>query len=216
MDQLASAAGVADHAVLIDCRSLEMRPVRLPPGTAVLVLDTGTRRGLVDSAYNERRAQCQAAARHFAVTALRDVGLKRFERESHALPLLIRRRARHVITENTRTVRAAEAMERGDAVDVGESMNTSHTSLRDDFQVSTADLNAMVDCIQGEPGCFGARMTGAGFGGCAVALVEDAAVEPLASSAASCYRAATGNEPAVYVCRASAGAHVVASFQDPL
>jgi galactokinase len=210
MDQLAAAAGVAGHALLIDCRSLEIRAVPLPLGTAVLVLDTGTRRGLVNSAYNERRAQCHAAARYFGVPALRDVSLERFQERADGLPPTVRQRARHVISENVRTVRAAEAMMRGDAAEVGAAMNASHSSLRDDFEVSTPELDAMVECAQGQGDCHGARMTGAGFGGCAVALVDGGAAEGAAARVARCYRAATGIEPAVYVCDAAAGAELVA------
>jgi galactokinase len=210
MDQLAAAAGVAGHALLIDCRSLALQAVPLPPGTAVLVLDTGTRRGLAYSAYNERRAQCHAAARYFGVPALRDVSLERFRERAGGLAPDIARRARHVIGENLRTVRAAEAMRRGDAAGLGAAMNASHLSLRDDFEVSTAELDAMVACAQAQGGCYGARMTGAGFGGCAVALVEASAAEPVAASVATCYAAATGIEPAIYVCEAAAGAALVA------
>ena len=143
MDQMISAAGLADHALLIDCRSLEVRPAPLPPGTAIVVLDTATRRGLVDSAYNERRAQCEAAARFFNVPALRDISVERFEERvgaeecSHPLDEVTTRRARHVVTENARTTEAAEEMDRGDAVALGRLMNASHVSLRDDFEVSS-------------------------------------------------------------------------------
>ena len=178
MDQMISAAGIAGHALLIDCRSLEMRPAPLPPGTAVVVLDTATRRGLVDSAYNERRAQCEAAARFFGVPALRDVTVEQFEtrmgieRGSDRLDEVTGRRARHVVTENARTVQAAEEMVRGDAAALGRLMNASHISLRDDFEVSSVELDAIVRCAQAQKECYGARMTGAGFGGCAVALVR--------------------------------------------
>ncbi len=172
MDQMISATGQADHAVLIDCRTLELQAVPLPPNTVVVVLDTATRRGLVDSAYNERRSQCEAAARFFNVKALRDVSVEQFTTRADELDLLTRRRARHVITENDRTLRAVEAMQRGDPVELGQLMNASHVSLRDDFEVSSAELNVMVAAAQRHSECYGARMTGAGFGGCAVALVR--------------------------------------------
>jgi galactokinase len=209
MDQMISAAGKADHALLIDCRSLEMRPVPLPPGTAVVILDTATRRGLVDSAYNERRAQCEAAARSFGVPALRDVGLSQFEAEAHRLDDLIRRRARHVITENDRTLRAAEVMSRGDAAELGRLMNGSHASLRDDFEVSSGELDHIVACACQEEACNGARMTGAGFGGCAVALVRADAAQGLGAVVSDCYQAAAGITPNVYVCTATDGAQLV-------
>jgi galactokinase len=209
MDQMISAAGKADHALMIDCRSLEMQPVPLPPGTAVVILDTATRRELVDSAYNERRAQCEAAARSLGVPALRDVGLPQFEAQAHRLDDLIRRRARHVITENDRTLRAAEVMRRGEAVELGQLMNGSHASLRDDYEVSSGELDHIVACARLEESCYGARMTGAGFGGCAVALVRAGAAQSLGAVVSDCYRAATGITPNVYVCTATDGAQLV-------
>jgi galactokinase len=126
MDQMISAASRAGHALLIDCRSLHTDTVPFPPGTTVVVLDTATRRGLVDSAYNERRSQCESAARAFGVSALRDVSSDHFEKECGRLDEITRRRARHVVTENERTLQAADAMRRGDAITVGRLMNASH------------------------------------------------------------------------------------------
>jgi galactokinase len=209
MDQMISAAGQADHALLIDCRSLETELVPLPPETVVVVLDTATRRGLVDSAYNERRRQCEAAARFFNVQALRDVSIEQFETRSGELDEVTRRRARHVITENARTLQAAEAMRRGDAVELGCLMNASHASLRDDFEVSGGALNAMVECARRQENCYGARMTGAGFGGCAIALVKEEAATIFSASAAACYRETTCIEPSVTICTAASGADVV-------
>ena len=214
MDQLISAGGLAGHALLIDCRTLDMQPVPLPPGTVVVVLDTATRRGLVDSAYNERRAQCEAAARFFGVPALRDVTLETFKDRAETLGELTRRRANHVISENARTRQAAAAMRRGDAIEPGRLMNASHASLRDDFEVSSKELNVMVTCAQQEKSCFGARMTGAGFGGCAIALVRADAAQDLAEAVAACYRAQTGLTPNVYVCTATQGAELVTEGQD--
>lgn len=206
MDQMISAAGRAGHALLIDCRSLETQPVPLPVNTAVVVLDTATRRGLVDSAYNERRAQCEAAAKYFAVPALRDVTPEQFVAQADGLDAVTRQRARHVITENVRTLAAVEAMRRGDAVEMGRLMDASHASLRDDFEVTNDALNVMVASAQQEPGCYGARMTGAGFGGCAVALVEADRSTVFAEAVATRYQAKTGIAPAVYVCTAAEGA----------
>ncbi|RLC65727.1 MAG: galactokinase, partial [Chloroflexi bacterium] len=209
MDQMISAAGKADHALLIDCRSLETELVPLPPQTAVVVLDTATRRGLVDSAYNERRAQCEAAARFFGVPALRDVSVELFEARAAGLDEIIRRRARHIVTENARTVQAAAAMRQGDSVTLGQLMYESHVSLRDDFEVSSEELNLMVACAHREDGCYGARMTGAGFGGCAVALVRADAARAFAASVAACYQAATAITPNVYICQAANGAELI-------
>jgi galactokinase len=205
MDQLISGVGQTGHAVLIDCRSLATRPVPLPAGTAVVVLDTGTRRELVTSAYNERRAQCEAASRAFGVPVLRDVTVGRFERECGLLDPLALLRARHVVTENDRTERAADAMAAGNATLLGTLMNESHESLKDDFEVSSPALDAMVTCAR-EVGCFGARMTGAGFGGCAVALVAADKATDFVTRTATRYTERTGITPAVYVCQASEGA----------
>ena len=209
MDQMISAAGVEDRALLIDCRSLETFTAPLPAGTVVVILDTGTRRGLVDSKYNERRAQCEAAARHFGVTALRDVDVATFARRAHELDPLIRQRARHVISENERTLRARDAMNAGDALLLGQLMVESHISLRDDFEVSSGALDAIVDCANAEAACYGARMTGAGFGGCAVALVRAEQADGFVKRVDARYRAATGIEPALYVTRASKGAETL-------
>ncbi len=210
MDQLISAAGVADNALLIDCRSLETQAVPLPKGTLVAVLDTATRRGLVGSAYNERRAQCEAAARIFHVRALRDVSSEQLARRASELDPVTLRRARHVVTEDERTVAAAEAMRRNDAARLGQLMNESHDSLRHDFEVTNDGLNVMVDEARRAPGCFGARMTGAGFGGCAVALVAADKAEAFVEQVASGYQKAMRLDPKVYVCHATNGAELLA------
>jgi galactokinase len=209
MDQLISAVGRENCAVLIDCRSLACTPVAFPPGAAVAVLDTSTRRGLVDSAYNERRRQCEATAKFFGVRALRDVDLETFRRRAGELDGATRRRALHVITENARTLRAVEAMRRSDLTALGGLLNASHASLRDDFEVSSTALDAMVRSAVAQAGCYGARMTGAGFGGCAVALVDAAAAKTFAEAVAADYRQQTSLTPAVYVCTATSGAEIV-------
>jgi galactokinase len=208
MDQLISAAGAAGHALLIDCRSLETRLVHIPDAAAVVVLDTGTRRGLVESAYNERRAQCERAARWFGVRALRDVDVATFRAREAELDPVIRKRARHVVTEDARTTAAAASLERNDLAAVGALMNESHLSLRDDFEVSRPELDTMVELAQREASCYGARMTGAGFGGCAVALVARADAPAFARTVGDAYTRAVGLQPAVYVCSASQGASV--------
>jgi galactokinase len=209
MDQLISAAGRVNHALLIDCRSLDTQPVPFPPGTAVVVLDTSTRRGLVDSAYNERRSQCEAAAKFFGVSVLRDVTMEEFQKKAGELDHVTRRRALHVIGENDRTVQTAAAMRCGDAVETGRLMNESHRSLRDDFEVSSDALNAMVGCASAHEACYGARMTGAGFGGCAMALIRADAADEFVARTAAAYQQRTGHKPAVYVCQATNGAEVV-------
>jgi galactokinase len=208
MDQLISAAGAEAHALLIDCRTLETRLVPLPNDVSVVVLDTGTRRGLVASAYNERRAQCEQAARFFGVDALRDVDLSAFAERENELDATTRQRARHVITENARTIQGAALLAQGDARAFGKLMDESHVSLRYDFEVSRPELDAMVAIARRHNACFGARLTGAGFGGCAVALVERAAADVFARTVAAEYEAAVGIRPSVYVCVASPGASV--------
>jgi galactokinase len=206
MDQLISVAGQEDHALLIDFRHLTWQPIPLPPGMAVVVCDSGKRRGLVDSAYNERRRECEEGARRLGVTALRDLDVAAFEAQAGQLPPLLRKRCRHVVYENDRTVRAAEALRRGDASAFGELMNESHASLRDQYEVSCEELDVMAALAQSQPGCSGARMTGGGFGGCVVALVDRDAVEAFSETVATLYERQTLRTPALYVCRASAGA----------
>ena len=208
MDQLISAAGAEGHALLIDCRTLATRLVPIPMNVSVVVLDTGTRRGLVGSAYNERRAQCEQAARFFGVPALRDVELASFMEREQELDPTTRQRARHVITESARTVDAAVLLEQGDVRAFGALMDESHVSLRYDFGVSRSELDTMVTLARRHSTCFGARMTGAGFGGCAVALVERGATGAFCHAVAAEYEAAVGIRPALYVCSASAGASV--------
>ena len=206
-----SAAGAAGQALLLDCRSLAGDLVPLPESTSIIVLDTGTRRGLVDSAYNERRAQCEAAAAHFGIRALRDVDLSAFEARAHELDEVTGRRARHVISENERTTAAAAAMRAGDRAALGQLMDASHVSLRDDFEGSSESLDLIVECARPVDGCLGARMTGAGFGGCAVALVEADATHAFCQQVEAEYRGRCSNEPQLYVCEATDGAAVVTS-----
>jgi galactokinase len=206
MDQMISAIGREEHAVLIDCRDFSTEAVPLPPGVAVVVMDTNTRRGLVDSAYNERRRQCEAAAHFFGVRALRDVSPSEIDARGSGLDDITRRRARHVVTENDRTQRAAAAMKAGDAKVLGELMNQSHESMRDDFEISNAQLDTMVVLARDTAGCFGARMTGGGFGGCAVALVADEVAHSFMDDVRRRYAEATGLSPNLYVCRAANGA----------
>jgi len=210
MDQLISTAGQSGHALLIDCRSLKTEPVPFPSGVAVVILDTATRRGLVESAYNQRRAQCQTAAEFFGAAALRDVDLEVFERLAADLEEPAHSRALHVITENSRTLQAVEAMRRGELCALGVLMTKSHASLRDDYEVSSDALDAMVESAMAHPACYGARMTGAGFGGCAVAIVDAGAAADFVEAVSADYQKKTGHKPAIYVCRPSDGAEVFA------
>ncbi len=209
MDQLVSAAGVAGHALLIDTRDLSLEPVPLPPDTTLVVLDTGTRRDLAGSAYNERRSQCEAAARFFGVPALRDVTLEEFLAKGAGMGSPFWQRARHVITENARTLDAADAMRRGDARALGHLMSESHRSLRDDFEVSSRELDAVVECAMARSECYGARMTGAGFGGCAIAMVRSDSVDEFIPSVSSCYADMVGISLKAYPCVPSGGATIL-------
>ncbi len=215
MDQMASAVCREGHALFLDCRSLEFQHAPLPKGVSVVILDTSTRRGLVGSAYNERRSQCEEAARWFGVKALRDVGMKELGKwgVESGLSEIAFRRARHIVTENARVLEAIEAMNNGNLKRLGELFNASHVSLRDDFEVTNDALNIIVACAREQEGCYGARMTGAGFGGCAVALVADENAEAFTRALSAAYRQRSGLEAAVYVCKASEGAGV-AQFEE--
>ncbi|MEB3197024.1 MAG: galactokinase [Candidatus Sericytochromatia bacterium] len=221
MDQFISALGRADAALLIDCRSLAARPVPLrlaERGVALVITHSGVRRGLVDSAYNERRAQCEEAVRLLAarlkrddVKALRDVSLDDFLAHERHLPPLVARRARHVISENERVLEGVECLGRGDLAGFGRLMIASHASLRDDFEVSCEGLDVLVELTQAFAGTIGARMTGAGFGGCTVALLPADRVDAYQAEVLSAYHARTGLTATAWVCQATAGASVLDS-----
>jgi galactokinase len=211
MDQFISCLGQVNHALLIDCRDLSHRPVSLPADAALVIADSGVRRGLVESEYNARRAECEAAARHFGVPALRDVDEATFNARAHELPSVVRRRARHVITENARTLAAAQVLDSGDLTTFGQLMNASHASLRDDFEVSCRELDLLVEIARSVDGVYGARLTGAGFGGCILALAQHAAAEKVATAIYERYPPAAGREARVYICQPSDGASEVIS-----
>ena len=210
MDPLICASAVEGHASLIDCRSLDIEPRRLVDGSVIAILDTMTRRELVDSAYADRRAACARAADWLATDALRDAQLDAIERMPADLRTE-RRRARHVITENERTLAAANAMDAGDADALGDLMNASHASLRDDYEVSGPGLDAMVGIAQSSPGCRGARMTGGGFAGCAVALVDAEGAEAFTRTVRDRYRAANGLDAGIWLSQPAAGASLIRS-----
>lgn len=209
MDQMVIAANQADHALMIDCRDLSTRQIPLPTGTKVVIMDTATRHSHTDSGYNERRKECEVAAAHFGVSHLRDLTFSQFERFAEGLDDVPLRRARHVITENERVLEAAKAMKAGDAKRMGALMNASHLSMRDDFEITNAALNIMVELAQFQPGCHGARMTGGGFGGCAVALVQAENAESFAENIRPAYERETGLKPEIYISKASNGVEVL-------
>ncbi|MCC6613939.1 MAG: galactokinase [Anaerolineae bacterium] len=211
MDQMISAGAVAGNALLIDCRWLNVKPAPLPSGISLVILDTATRRELTHSGYNQRRSQCEAAAQHFGVRALRDVTMSQFIAGSAGLDEQVMKRARHVISENARTLQAAAAMRAGDAGEVGRLMNDSHISMRDDFEITRPEIDTMVRIAQTKPGCFGARMTGGGFGGCCVALVDAEQASAFSEAVAAEYTQATGLTPEFYISNAAGGAEIVSN-----
>jgi galactokinase len=207
MDQLVSALGEEGHALLIDCRSLETRAIHIPEGLAVMIIDSRVKRGLVDSEYNTRRAQCEAAARHYGVKALRDVDVARLEADRAGLDPLVFQRARHIVTENQRTLDAAEALARNDMPRVAELMAQSHASMRDDFEITVPPIDTLVDIVKEVVGAQGGvRMTGGGFGGCVVALVPADAVDKVSAAVQAQYPQRCGLEAKIHVCVPSAGA----------
>jgi len=201
MDQLAAACSRAGNALLIDCRSLELEYVPLPPEIAVVVVDSKVQRELGETAYNERQEECAAAARTLGVKSLRDAA----ERDTLRLPEPLDGRARHVIGENARVLAAADAMRRGDGAPLGQLMYESHASLRDDFEVSTPELDLLVKLASGTDGVIGARLTGAGFGGCTVNLLMAGAEERFESEVVERYRQETGLAAEMLVCKPADG-----------
>ncbi|MCW7762554.1 galactokinase [Photorhabdus luminescens] len=210
MDQLISAQGKKNHALLIDCRHLTTQAVSMPKDIAVMIINSNKKRELVGSEYNIRRAQCEQAAVLFEVNALRDVALDEFEKRSVELDSIVAKRARHVITENERTLLAAKALAESDMPLIAELMAQSHQSMRDDFEITVPEIDTLVDIVQqaiGKQG--GVRMTGGGFGGCVVALVPQILVDTVKAAVEQHYFALTGLKETIYVCQASDGASLV-------
>ncbi len=214
MDQFASANGVEGHALYFDTRSLEFRAVPLPVGTAIVIADSRVRRSLASSsAYNDLRAACEQAVAllrpHLpGIRALRDVSLEDFRRLEQVLPPLVAKRARHVVSECARVDQAIMMLEKGDAAGFGRLMFECHASLRDDYQVSCPELDILVELAAGLPGCWGARLSGAGFGGCTVNLVEERRAPEFIARLSEGYLQRSGKQAEVYLCHASQGVHV--------
>jgi galactokinase len=211
MDQFAESCGVADSAMLLDCRSLDWHAVPLPDGLALVVCHTGSRRHLDGSAYNERRAQCEAAVAELAldeprIRSLRDATPELLRAAGDRLDPVARRRAEHVVSENARVLQAVDALAADDRPAVGDLFAASHASLRDLYEVSSPELDAMVEIAHGVPGVVAARMTGAGFGGCTVNLVEADSVDALRASVLRDYPSRTGLTPMVLPVAATEGA----------
>jgi galactokinase len=214
MDQFASACGQLDRLLYLDCRSLQWQTAVLPANVAIIVADTTIRRKLTSGEYNNRREACETAVRLLkqdlpAITALRDVSPADFNRLSARLPEEVEKRARHIVEEIERSRQALTLLESGSLDEFGRLMNACHVSLRDLYEVSCPELDVMARLAQCIPGCYGARLTGAGFGGCTVNLVEREQAQPFAQALSLGYAAETGLQPEIYICRASAGAGLV-------
>jgi len=214
MDQFVSLFGQAQKALMLDCRSLEFELLPLPDNIRLIICNTMVKHELASGAYNERRAQCEAGVKHLAkfvanVTALRDVTLEQLEQFGSDLPEVVYRRCRHVITENARVLAAAKALEQGDLKEFGRLMAESHQSLRDDYEVSSEELDLMVELAQKLEGVYGARMTGGGFGGCTVNLVAVEHDEEFSKRVAESYEQVTKLKPEIFICSASNGAEEV-------
>lgn len=210
MDQLISAEGEANHALLIDCRSLETKAVAMPEEMAVVIINSNKKRGLVDSEYNTRREQCEAAAKGLGVSSLRDVSEAMFAENSASLDPIVAKRARHVITENARTLAASEALKANDMAKLSVLMEQSHASMRDDFEITVPEVDGLVDIVKQVIGAEGGvRMTGGGFGGCIVALMPPALVDDVCQAVEQKYQALTGLKESIYVCKAMPGAGAI-------
>jgi galactokinase len=215
MDQFSSACGEPDRLLFLDCRSLTWQTAPLPANVVIVIADTSVRRSLASGgAYNERRASCEEAVRLLSeklpgIHSLRDVTLEDFNRLSSNLPELVAKRAAHVVNEIQRSQNVLKLLESGDMAQFGKLMNECHASLRDLFEVSCPELDVMVAIGQALPGCYGARLTGAGFGGCSVNLVAAEAAQAFSDALATGYEQQTGRHPEIYICRASGGASVL-------
>ena len=216
MDQMISVKGEQGSALMLDCSSLEAQSVALPSNTAVVIVNSNKKRGLVDSEYNVRRFQCEQSAAFFNVPALCDVTLDIFEFRSAELDPVVARRARHVITENQRTQRAAELLSQGDLVEMGRLMAESHHSMRYDFEITVPEIDALVEIIKSAIGDRGGvRMTGGGFGGCVVSLIPADLVDTVKGAVEEHYQQQTGLEASIYVCQASGGAGLIQDIPAP-
>jgi galactokinase len=212
MDQLVCARGQAGHALMIDCRTLEARPVRLPQDLVIMIIDSCVVHGHVGGEYNERREQCEEAARLLGVKALRDISLEDLTRRLGELPPLAAKRARHVVSENERVTAAVNALETGDTKMLSGLMAASHVSMRDDFEISVPPIDLIVEIVSGVVGKRGGvRMTGGGFGGCVVALVPPDLVPAVKAALTDRYESETGLKETIYLPRSAGGAAEIRS-----
>lgn len=214
MDQFASACGVENKLLLLDCRSLEWKTIPLPEDLSIVIADTKVRRALTSGEYNKRRAACESAVLSLKedlpnIQSLRDVSVEDFNRLAGKLPEVVAKRARHVVEEIERSKQAEALLEAGNIRHFGELMNECHVSLRDLYEVSCPELDIMSRIAQSLDGCYGARLTGAGFGGCTVNLVAREQAEQFSQLLAKGYEAETGYPPEIYITRASDGAELL-------
>lgn len=210
MDQFIVTLGKANHALLIDCRDLSYQEVPVPANAAIVICDSHIERTLAGSAYNQRRAECEQAVELLkpfilGIKALRDVSSAQLASHGHVLSPVVLQRARHVISENERVIASVTALAADNITEFGRLMNASHASLRDDYAVSIPEMDALVAAAQRVNGCYGSRLTGAGFGGCTVSLVDINAVERFRHEVAAAYLASTGRSATIYVTHASDG-----------
>lgn len=212
MDQLVSARAEAGSALLIDCRTMACDAVAVPADVAVLIVHSGVSRGLVDGEYNARRQQCEDAARAMGVAALRDADLLLLERHRDTLDPVVYRRARHVVSENARTLAAAAALRAGDLATLGDLLTASHASMRDDFAITTPEIDALAALMAAAiDGAGGARMTGGGFGGAVIALAGTDAIERVGAAVREAYRTPSGAVADMMIVRPAAGAALLAT-----
>lgn len=207
MDQMISALGQQDHALLIDCLDLDSEAICIPEDLSLIIINSNVKRDLAGSEYNLRREQCEQVAAHFQLDTLRHLDLNTLNAKKEQLSDVCYRRAKHVISENRRTQNAAWALESGDIRQLSHLMAQSHLSMRDDFEITTPEIDFLVDIIAkvvGDKG--GVRMTGGGFGGCVVALVEHNITDAVVEAVEQQYQQKTGIEAAIYLCSASDGA----------
>jgi galactokinase len=207
MDQMVSACGAEHHALLLDCRSLDTQLISMPESLSVMIINSNVKRGLVDSEYNTRRLQCEEAARILGIKALRDISLTDLQNQKDKLSELVYRRAQHVVSDSERTLLAADALRNNDISTLSRLMAESHHSMRDDFQITVAPIDYIVELLSGYLGKNGGvRMTGGGFGGCVVALMPHNLVDGAIQLLAEKYQIKTGIKEDIYICKASNGA----------
>jgi galactokinase len=214
MDQYIACCGVAGHALLIDCRSLASRHVAIAPNLRLLVANSGVRHQHAGGEYNLRREACEEGVRLLSrylgpIQALRDVTPQQLESKRRKLPELIYRRCRHIVTENARVLEAERALETGDFVACGRAMNASHLSMRDDFEITCPEVDMLAGLAQHVKGVYGSRMTGGGFGGCTISLLEEWAIDKASQMLTDGYRIAMGRDVDIYVCTPSDGAQLI-------